>query len=62
MKKFIFEESFVSYADLEIYADSKDEAITKYHQGEWYDYSVSDFTDTHKLKEIREETEQYHDL
>ena len=28
MKKFIFEESFVSYADLEIYADSKDEAIT----------------------------------
>ena len=62
MKKFIFEESFVSYADLEIYADLKDEAITKYHQGKWYDYSVSDFTDTHKLIEIREETEQYHDL
>ena len=34
-----------------------DEAITKYHQGKWYDYSVSDFTDTHKLIEIREETE-----
>ena len=40
----------------EIY-DTLDEAITKYHQGKWYDYSVSDFTDTHKLIEIREETE-----
>ena len=45
------------YPEHEIYADSNDEAITKYHQGEWYDYSVSDFTDTHKLIEIREETE-----
>ena len=57
MKKFIIEESFVSYADIEIYADNQDEALAKYHRGDFspYDYDVSDFTDTHTLLGVREE-------
>ena len=56
-KKFIIEESFVSYADIEIYADNQDEALAKYHRGDFspYDYDVSDFTDTHTLLGVREE-------
>ena len=50
-KKFIIEESFVSYAD------NQDEALAKYHRGDFspYDYDVSDFTDTHTLLGVREE-------
>ena len=56
MKKFIIEESFVSYADIEIYADNQDEALAKYHRGDFspYDYDVSDFTDGHELIEVKE--------
>ena len=55
-KKFIIEESFVSYADIEIYADNQDEALAKYHRGDFspYDYDVSDFTDGHELIEVKE--------
>ena len=56
MKQFIIEESFVSYADIEIYADNQDEALAKYHRGDFspYDYDVSDFTDGHQLIEVKE--------
>ena len=59
MKKFIIEESFVSYADIEIYADSKDEALAKYEAGDYssFNYSVSDFTDNYTLLAITAEGE-----
>mgnify|MGYP005714924135 CR=1 FL=1 len=36
MKKFIIEESFVSYADIEIYAENKDEALASYKEAVSY--------------------------
>ena len=60
MKRFIIEESFVSYADIEILAENEEEALAKYEAGDFgcYDYDVSDFTDTHTLLGIREETQE----
>jgi len=58
MKKFILEESFISYADIEIYAENKDEALAKYHRGDWENYSISDYKDDYNLLEIREETQE----
>ena len=60
MKRFIIEESFVSYADIEILAENQEEALAKYEAGDFgcYDYDVSDFTDTHTLLGIREETQE----
>ena len=60
MKKFIIEESFVSYADIEIYAESKDEALAKYHRGDYpmSNYSISDYKDDYNLLDIREETQE----
>ena len=59
MKKFIIEESFVSYADIEIYAENKDEALAKYHRGDFpmSNYSISDYKDDYNLLDIREETQ-----
>ena len=57
MKKFIIEESFVSYADIEIYAEDKDEALAKYHRGDWKNYSVSDYKDDFNLLAITAEGE-----
>ena len=59
MKKFIIEESFVSYADIEIYADSKDEALAKYHRGDYPmdNYSISDYKEDYTLLAITEEGE-----
>ena len=59
MKKFIIEESFVSYADIEIYAESKDEALAKYEAGEYssFNYSVSDYKDDYTLLAITAEGE-----
>ena len=59
-KKFIIEESFVSYADIEIYAESKDEALAKYHRGDFSmsNYSISDYKDDYNLLDIREETQE----
>ena len=60
MKRFIIEESFVSYADIEILAENQEEALAKYQAGDFgcYDYDVSDFTDTHTLLGVREETQE----
>ena len=60
MKKFIIEESFVSYADIEIYAENEDEALAKYHSGDFSmsNYSISDYKDDFNLLEIREETQE----
>ena len=59
MKKFIIEESFISYADIEIYAESKDEALAKYHRGEYpmSNYSISDYKEGYKLLAITAEGE-----
>ena len=58
-KKFIIEESFVSYADIEIYADNKDEALAKYHRGDYSmsDYNISDYKEDYTLLAITEEGE-----
>ena len=60
MKRFIIEESFVSYADIEILAENQEEALAKYQAGDFgcYDYDVSDFTDSHTLLGVREETQE----
>ena len=60
MKKFIIEESFVSYADIEIYAENKDEALAKYHRGDFpmSNYSISDYKDDYNFLDIREETQE----
>ena len=60
MKKFIIEESFISYADIEIYAENKDEALAKYHRGDFpmSNYSISDYKDDYNLLDIREETQE----
>ena len=59
MKKFIIEESFVSYADIEIYAENKDEALAKYHGGHYSmsDYNISDYKEDYTLLAITEEGE-----
>ena len=60
MKKFIIEESFVSYADIEIYAENEDEALAKYHRGHYAmsDYNISDYKEDYTLLGIREETQE----
>ena len=60
MKKFIIEESFVSYADIEIYAESKDEALANYHRGNYSmsNYNISDYKENYTLLGIREETQE----
>ena len=46
--------------DIEILAENQEEALAKYHAGDFgcYDYEVSDFTDTHTLLGIREEIQE----
>ena len=53
-KKFIIEESFVSYADIEIYAESEEHARLQFQNGNYQYYDVSDFTDGHELIEVKE--------
>ena len=57
MKKFIIEESFVSYADIEIYAENEEDARLQFQNGNYQYYDVSDFTDGHELIEVKEVTE-----
>ena len=45
MKKFIFEEKFISYADVEIYAENEEDARRQFQNGNYQYYDVSDFTD-----------------
>ena len=57
MKKFIFEEKFISYADVEIYAENEEDARRQFQNGNYQYYDVSDFTDGHELINVREVTE-----
>ena len=57
MKKFIFEEKFISYADVEIYAENEEDARRQFQNGNNQYYEVSDFTDGHELISVREVTE-----
>ena len=53
-RKFIFEESFVSYANVEIYAENEEDARLQFQNGNYQYYDVSDFTDGHELIEVKE--------
>ena len=55
MKKFVFTEKFISYADVEIFAESEENARLQFQNGNYQYYDVSDFTDTHTLLGVREE-------
>ena len=54
-RKFIFEESFISYANVEIYAKNEEDARLQFQNGNYQYYDVSDFTDGHKLISVTEE-------
>ena len=57
MKKFIFEEKFISYADVDIYGENEEDARRQFQNGNYQYYDVSDFTDGHELISVREVTE-----
>ena len=57
MKKFVFTEKFISYADVEIYAENEEIARRQFQNGNYQYYDVSDFTDGHELIEVKEVTE-----
>ena len=57
MKKVIFEEKFISYADVEIYAENEEDARRQFQNGNYQYYDVSDFTDGHELISVKEVTE-----
>ena len=57
MKKFIFEVKFISYADVEIYAENEEDARRQFQNGNYQYYDVSDFTDGHELISVKEVTE-----
>ena len=54
MKKFIFEEKFISYADVEIYAENEEDARLQFQNGNYQYYDISDFTDGYELIEVKE--------
>ena len=54
MKKFRFTEKFISYADVEIFAESEENARLQFQNGNYQYYDVSDFTDGHELIEVKE--------
>ena len=54
MKKFVFTEKFISYADVEIFAESEENARLQFQNGTYQYYDVSDFTDGHELIEVKE--------
>ena len=53
-KKFIFEEKFIGYAEVEIYAENEEDARLQFQNGNYQYYDVSDFTDGHELIEVKE--------
>ena len=57
MKKFRFTEKFISYADVEIYAENEEDARRQFQNGNYQYYDVSDFTDGHELISVKEVTE-----
>ena len=54
MKKFVFTEKFIFYADVEIFAESEENARLQFQNGNYQYYDVSDFTDGHELIEVKE--------
>ena len=54
MKKFIFEEKFISYANVEIYAENEEDARLQFQNGNYQYYDISDFTVTliHELVHV----------
>ena len=54
MKKFVFTEKFISYADVEIYAENEEDARLQFQNGNYQYYDVSDFTEGHELIEVKE--------
>ena len=59
MKKFIITEKFVGYADIEIEAETEQEAISLYNRGEYpdSDYQRDDMFYDFELDSITEATE-----
>ena len=59
MKKFIITEKFVGYADIEIEAETEQEAIDLYNKGEYpdIDYQRDDMFYDFELDSITEATE-----
>ena len=53
-KKFVFTEKFISYADVEIYAENEEQARRQFQNGNYQYYDVSDFTDGPELIEVKE--------
>ena len=53
-RKFVFTEKFISYADVEIYAENEEHARLQFQNGNYQYYDVSDFTDGHELIEVKE--------
>ena len=53
-KKFVFTEKFISYADVEIYAENEEHARLQFQNGNYQYYDVSDFTEGHELIEVVE--------
>ena len=54
MKKFRFTEKFISYADVEIYAENEEDARLQFQNGNYQYYDISDFTDGYELIEVKE--------
>ena len=59
MKKFIITEKFVGYADIEVEAETEEEAISLYNRGEYpeSDYQRDDMFYDFELDSITEATE-----
>ena len=53
-KKFVFTEKFISYADVEIYAENEEDARLQFQNGNYQYYDISDFTDEYELIEVKE--------
>ena len=54
-KKFIFEEKFIGYAEVEIYAEKEEDARLQFQNGNYQYYDVSDYTEGHELISVKEE-------
>ena len=59
MKKFIITEKFVGYADIEIEAETEQEAIALYNRGHYKDsnYNLDDMFYDYEFVDIKEESE-----
>ena len=54
-RKFIFEEKFTAYAEVEIYAENEEDARLQFQNGNYQYYDVSDYTEGHELISVKEE-------